>query len=386
MPIYEQKYQPWSGKLRSHFWCVFSITWLGLTTALKRRSVQIVLGLAFVSLFIWLGILILAGEIAGIGGVGLGNSIYWVFLDSQMGFFVWLLAAIAGGGLIANDIRMNAISMYFSKAITRLDYIIGKLGTIFILLWFVTFVPSSLLFIARVKQESDAAAEVHKEQEQRNKDLEQLDGSGRPKDMHDTMRQVMNAVRQKIPGRTFPTFWDHLRDLLAIAGHSFVLAFPISLVILAFSSLTKRPLFAALGWIAFAFLTDGVSQVMLTAAVTSRHYEHRKLLPEQADGVFPFDQPGEFSVEAAKGTASPDLAREWPKLISLNNNLRHLGRQFYPSRPVIQSDWLQISHEASAFFDPVMRVPWWMSLLIVGVLCGMSYFIIHRRLRYIEGS
>ena len=60
-------------------------------------------------------------------------------------FFVTLLASTVGAGLIADDVHSNALTLYLSRPITQLDYLIAKgaiLGTLVIL---ITTLP---LFIA----------------------------------------------------------------------------------------------------------------------------------------------------------------------------------------------------------------------------------------------
>src|SRR2546428_12984481 len=60
-------------------------------------------------------------------------------------FFVTLLASTVGAGLIADDAHTNALTLYLSRPITHVDYLIAKgaiLGTLVIL---ITILP---LFIA----------------------------------------------------------------------------------------------------------------------------------------------------------------------------------------------------------------------------------------------
>ena len=68
------------------------------------------------------------------------------FLTQQM-FFVFVIAIYAGAGLIANDLKANALQIYFSKPITRHDYLLGKLGVLIFFLALPTLVPGLLLFL-----------------------------------------------------------------------------------------------------------------------------------------------------------------------------------------------------------------------------------------------
>ncbi|MGA1821072.1 MAG: ABC transporter permease subunit [Thermoplasmatota archaeon] len=64
--------------------------------------------------------------------------------------YLWLifLSAVAGSGLIANDYKSNAISLYLSRPITRRDYIIGKAAALTGVLSIVSFLPAIIIFTA----------------------------------------------------------------------------------------------------------------------------------------------------------------------------------------------------------------------------------------------
>lgn len=67
----------------------------------------------------------------------------------------FLFVMLAGGGLIANDLRANALEIYFSRPITRLDYLLGKLGvlvTILLALWLAPVLVLWLLDLAMASE------------------------------------------------------------------------------------------------------------------------------------------------------------------------------------------------------------------------------------------
>src|SRR4029077_12409677 len=68
------------------------------------------------------------------------------FLDQQE-LFVFFITVYAGSGLIADDIRANALQLYLSRPITRTPYVAGKQATLMAVLAFVTWVPATLLLI-----------------------------------------------------------------------------------------------------------------------------------------------------------------------------------------------------------------------------------------------
>ena len=71
------------------------------------------------------------------------------FLGSQ-DVFVFFITVWVGAGLVANDKRANALQIYLSKPLTRIEYIIGKLVILGTFLLMVTWVPAIMLLILQV--------------------------------------------------------------------------------------------------------------------------------------------------------------------------------------------------------------------------------------------
>jgi ABC-2 type transport system permease protein len=68
----------------------------------------------------------------------------------QQGIFVFFITMYVGAGLIANDRRANALQIYLSKPLTRVDYVVGKLTTLLAFLIAVTWLPGILLLFMQM--------------------------------------------------------------------------------------------------------------------------------------------------------------------------------------------------------------------------------------------
>jgi ABC-2 type transport system permease protein len=68
----------------------------------------------------------------------------------QQEIFLFFITVYAGTGLIANDRRANALQIYLSKPLTRLEYIFGKFAILLALLLLVTWLPAVLLLVIQV--------------------------------------------------------------------------------------------------------------------------------------------------------------------------------------------------------------------------------------------
>ncbi len=73
------------------------------------------------------------------------STFFLIFMNVQAAFAV-LLAALAGPGLIAPDLANNALPLYFSRPLTRLEYALARLIVLFGMLSLVTWIPGVLLF------------------------------------------------------------------------------------------------------------------------------------------------------------------------------------------------------------------------------------------------
>jgi ABC-2 type transport system permease protein len=131
------------------------------------------------------------------------------FLSQQMQFFGLFVAVFAGAGLIANDLRANALQIYLSKPITRRDYLIGKLGILIFFIALPTLVPGLLLFLVAILFKSN-----------------------------------IEFVQE--------FYWVPL----SIAAYSLVIMFSFALIMLAFSSMSRSSRFAGVNFIAIFFFSQ----------------------------------------------------------------------------------------------------------------------------------
>lgn len=149
MPIHDQSYRHWEGELKSHSFRWWVIAYEGLKVILRRKLfIILILTPAIIQFFVFGG----GVYVFNTFGVGIPNldpttpNFFFRFCFQQT-FFILLICVFGGSGIIANDLKSNALQLYFSKPLTRLDYIIGKVATILLMLECITAVPCILLFI-----------------------------------------------------------------------------------------------------------------------------------------------------------------------------------------------------------------------------------------------
>jgi ABC-2 type transport system permease protein len=88
-------------------------------------------------------------SLLGVQGANRLISINVVFFMSFLGWQSMLalfLAAFVGPGQISPDLANNALSLYLARPFSRLEYVLGKISVLVILLSLMTWIPGLLLF------------------------------------------------------------------------------------------------------------------------------------------------------------------------------------------------------------------------------------------------
>lgn len=146
MPIYEKGYKRWKGELGGRpTWWIIAKT--GIRLSLKRKLFLILFLLSLVP-FLARGVMIYLVVQLNLNLIRIDARFFREFLIQQ-GFWVMLMTIFGGAGLIAEDIRFNALKLYLSRPLGRWDYILGKVAILGLLLSSVTILPSILLFLER---------------------------------------------------------------------------------------------------------------------------------------------------------------------------------------------------------------------------------------------
>jgi len=153
MPILDQGYQHWNGVLAGHAWRWLAVTRQGIQAQFQNRTVR------YVMLATWIPALVLAAFLVVWGlfeqkstlitpflvlfrslpeelkeGPRGFRTTFWtiafgLFFEVQL-FLTMIVAAQVGPDLISQDLRSNAIPLYLSRPLRRIDYFLGKLGVI----------------------------------------------------------------------------------------------------------------------------------------------------------------------------------------------------------------------------------------------------------------
>lgn len=252
-PIHDQGYRRYGGGREPHGRRWWVIARAGLLARVKERRVIALL------LAAWLPFLVRAIQIYAsanfqqVAFLAPTPQMFREFLDQQE-LFVFIVSIMIGAGLIADDRRANALQIYLSKPLTRVEYIAGKLITLAIVLTFVTWVPAILLLLL----------------------------------------QILFAGSTKF-------LREHLFLIPAITLFAGVQVFVSSFAMMALSSLSKSRRFVAMMYAGALFFTAAMYQA-LRAITTSSAWaviSPRDTMNVIADGIFRIQGPRTIPLYAA---------------------------------------------------------------------------------------
>jgi ABC-2 type transport system permease protein len=352
MPIADQGYQHWSGELTSHAW-----RWLAITRRGVKSAFQMRLLLRLVLIFACIPPVVLAFCLCMWGLVERQSELVKTitpFLSSLQGqpimagprdyrveiwtlcfhFFLWwelwfamILVLMVGPNLISQDLRYNALPLYLSRPVRRLDYFVGKLGIIVAIVGGAIIVPTCVAYVLGL--------------------LFSLDFS---------------IVR------------DTYRIFLASVVYGLLIAVSAGLLMLALSSLTRNSRYVAIMWIGLWIITSSVSLVLIGIQREQLAQEGPRIRHRWANDEFVASQ-----LEAAK--------RDWRPLVSYTGNLQRIEERLLGTNAA----WERLSlltpagHRAP-FMLPMLgtQFPWYWSAGVLAALALFSVAVLHFSIKSLD--
>jgi ABC-2 type transport system permease protein len=253
-----------------------------------------------------------------------------------------ILILLVGPDLISQDLRFNALPLYLSRPLRRIDYLLGKLGVIGAFLAMVIIVPCLLAYVLGL--------------------LFSLD---------------ISIVR------------DTFGLLLATLGYALVIILSAGMLILALSSLSRNSRYVALFWLGI-WIVSGIAATVL-GTIDQAQRQHEFVARVQANQANP-QRPARirrdqlnFNNYAEEEMRSSET--NWRPLVSYTANLTRVGRKLLGS----DASWKKLSEfqpeERRAMFLLTMmgpQYPWYWSAGVLAALLGISAWILNFPLRSLD--
>ena len=151
--IYDQAYRPFKGELaspRSRFVIIAGNT---LRQAWKSKWFKRIVWLSFGPLMVFAVLVVVAARFQALGGQ-LPNV--WISFWGIQTFFSMLIVFFIGRGAVGEDLRTGALTMYFSRPVSFMQYLGGKWLAVAVGVLGVTLLPGIVLAVFRWLAEPDA--------------------------------------------------------------------------------------------------------------------------------------------------------------------------------------------------------------------------------------
>ncbi len=154
MAVYKKTYRPYDGALTSSWTRFLVIPRFAFEDMRKSRFLTLFFLASFVypliaSLFIYVKHNASALNLLGVGNANNLISINTTFFLNFLGWQSMLalfLAAFTGPGQVSPDLANNALSLYLARPFSRVEYVLGKMWILMVLMSLMTWVPGLLLF------------------------------------------------------------------------------------------------------------------------------------------------------------------------------------------------------------------------------------------------
>jgi ABC-2 type transport system permease protein len=149
MPIHDQGYRRYAGRRAPQGGRWWVIARAGLIARVKERRMLALLAVSWMPFLVRAVQMYIATNFQQASFLAPTPDTFREFLNQQ-GFFIFLVTLFIGSGLLADDRRANALQIYLSKPLTRVEYLAGKLVILAIFLTAVTWVPAMLLLLLQL--------------------------------------------------------------------------------------------------------------------------------------------------------------------------------------------------------------------------------------------
>ena len=152
MAVYKRTYRRYDGQLTAQWSRFLVLTRYSLYTLFDSRPftafvVLSAIPLLFFGVIIYLSHSPMARTLLQLTGpiIKIDPKFFRQALLNQ-GWLAFLMTAWAGPGLVAPDLANQALPLYLSRPFSRAEYVLGKMGVLFLLLSAITWLPVLLLF------------------------------------------------------------------------------------------------------------------------------------------------------------------------------------------------------------------------------------------------
>jgi ABC-2 type transport system permease protein len=145
--VFDRGYQHYDGVRAGRSHAIQALVWYSVKRGLgikKKWTAKIIPAALY--LFAFIPAIVVVGVLSFVPA---GTDLSYPFLTDFIRFALLVFAAATAAEMLCDDRRENVLSLYFSRAITRADYLGAKVGALAILTGTIALGPPLLLFLGK---------------------------------------------------------------------------------------------------------------------------------------------------------------------------------------------------------------------------------------------
>ncbi|MBN2198282.1 MAG: ABC transporter permease subunit [Candidatus Aminicenantes bacterium] len=159
MSIREKGYHRWDGRLEERRRGWKPIARLGIRLAFKRKHFKFAFSLSFLPAFVFLAGIYLSERLQDFEGIVRKGAMplrvvpgyFLSYLTADFVLFMTVVLLIfCAAGLVADDLKHNALQLYFARPLAKRDYVLGKAAVVMFFVLLLTLVPGLLLVVFKI--------------------------------------------------------------------------------------------------------------------------------------------------------------------------------------------------------------------------------------------
>ena len=157
--IREKGYTHWDGTLQERRFPWWPITRTGILLTFRKKQFKFFFTFAFVPALAFLAGIYISERLEDFKFMFKGtekfitiNPAYFktYFTGDFLLFMMVMILVFAGAGLISDDLKHNALQLYFARPLGKKDYLLGKASVVFFFILLLTLVPGVLFIVFKL--------------------------------------------------------------------------------------------------------------------------------------------------------------------------------------------------------------------------------------------
>ncbi len=157
--IREKGYSHWDGALVERKFPWWPITRMGILLTFRKKQFKFFFSLSFLPAVVFLAGIYISERLEDFKFMFKGSEqilninpgfFKTYFTNGGLFFMMILLLTFSGAGLIADDLKHNALQVYFSRPLEKKDYFLGKASVVAFFILLLTLVPGILFIIMKL--------------------------------------------------------------------------------------------------------------------------------------------------------------------------------------------------------------------------------------------